>query len=132
MTLPSDDNATIRIVIPFKVKRRNGRPRILPPADSDEMREAGQINPTLARAIARAWGWRRKLERGEATTLKDIADAERITVSFVSRFIRLAYLSPAVLERLLVHRSPCALSIDKLAATACAPWPVQPDMIFED
>jgi hypothetical protein len=84
------------------------------------------------RAIARAWSWRRKLESGDAATLKDIADAERITVSFVSRFIRLAYLSPAVLERLLVRRSPSALSMVQLAAAACTTWAAQPDMFFDD
>jgi hypothetical protein len=133
MTPPrEDDNATIRIVIPFKLRRRNGRPRIVPPADGSERPEAGTTNPKLMRAIARAWSWRRKLESGEAATLKDIADAERITVSFVSRFIRLAYLSPAVLERLLIRRSSSALSIEQLAAAACRPWAMQPDMVFDD
>lgn len=133
MTPPrEDDFATIRIVIPFKLRRRNGRPRIVPPPDGTERPEAGPTSPKLMRAIARAWSWRRKLESGEAATLKDIADAERITVSFVSRFIRLTYLSPAVLERLLVRRSPCALSIEQLAAAACASWAAQPDMVFDD
>jgi hypothetical protein len=133
MTPPrDDDNATIRIVIPFKLRCRNGRPRILPPADGGERPESGPTNPKLMRAIARAWSWRRKLESGEAATLKDIADAERITVSFVSRFIRLAYLSPLVLERLLVRRSPSALAIEQLAAAACASWAAQPDIIFDD
>jgi hypothetical protein len=133
MTPPrEDDSATIRIVIPFKLRRRNGRPRIVPPTDSSERPEAGPTNPKLMRAIARAWSWRRRLESGEAATLKDIADAERITVSFVSRFIRLAYLSPVVLEGLLVCRSPSALSIEQLTAAACAPWAAQPDMVFDD
>lgn len=122
---------TIRVVIPLTLKRRNGRPRILPPEDIGAADCAPAQDAHLVRAIARAWNWRRKLERGEATTLKDIADAERITVSFVSRRIRLAYLSPSVLERLLMHRCPCALSIDKLAAAACERWGEQPSLIFE-
>ena len=52
-------------------------------------------------------------------------------VPFVSRFLRLAYLSPDVLERLLIHRRPCALPLDRLAATALVPWAEQVDAIFD-
>ena len=124
--------ATIRVVIPLKVKRRNGRPRIVPPADLDEAADEARSDPRTLRAIARAWDWRRQMERGEVATLSDIAQAECVTVPFISRFIRLAYLSPAVLERLLVHRTPSALPLDKLANTAHLPWADQPGMIFED
>lgn len=126
MTTPS----TIRVVIPLKVKHRNGRPRIVPPADLDAVGEA-KPDPRTVRAIARAWDWRRRLERGEATTLSDIAQAEQVTLPFVSRYIRLAYLSPMVLERLLIHRRSCAISLDKLAAAALAPWTEQQSVVFD-
>ena len=122
---------TIRIVIPLTIKRRNGRPRILPPADI-EAAEGAMADPKLLRAIARAWDWRRRLERGEAATLKDIARSENVTVPFISRFLRLSYLSPEILERLLIHRQPCALSLDKLAATALVPWHEQPPAVFNE
>ena len=124
--------ATIRVVIPLKLKRRNGRPRIVPPADLDEAADEARSDPRTLRAIARAWDWRRRLERGEVSTLSDIAQAERVTPPFVSRFIRLAYLSPTILERLLVHRTPNTLPLDKLAAAALAPWAEQPGMVFDD
>ena len=127
MTTPS----TIRVVIPLKVKHRNGRPRIMPPADHEALDEPTP-DPRTMRAIARAWDWRRRLERGEAATLSDIAQAEQVTLPFVSRHIRLAYLSPTVLERLLIYRRPSALPLDKLAAAALAPWAEQPGMVFED
>jgi hypothetical protein len=124
-------SSTIRVVIPLKVKRHNGRPRIVPPAELDAVDEPTP-DPRTLRAIARAWGWRRRLERGEAATLSDIAQAEQVTLPFVSRYIRLAYLSPRVLERLLIHRRPCAPPLDKLAAAALLPWTEQPGMVFDD
>jgi hypothetical protein len=127
MTAPD----TIRIVIPLTIKRRNGRPRILPPDDIDAA-EARRQDPRTLRAIARAWNWRRRLEKGEATTLQDIAAIEKISDRFVSRMLRLAYLSPAVLEMLLVHRRPSALSINDLAAAAERPWSEQEKMVFEE
>jgi hypothetical protein len=89
-------------------------------------------DPRTLRAVARAWDWRRRLERGEAATLSDIAQAEQVTPPFVSRTIRLAYLSPTVLEQFLVHRRPSALPLAKLAAAALMPWAEQPGMVFED
>jgi hypothetical protein len=123
--------ATLRVVIPLKLRRRNGRPRIVPPADLDQT-EALAADPRTLRALARAWDWRRRLERGEVATLSDIAAAEKVTLPFVSRFIRLAYLSPAVLDRLLLQRRTSAVPIDRLAAAALLPWAEQPGTVFED
>lgn len=121
----------IRIVIPLTIKRRIGRPRILPP-DDVEAAEPRTQHPHVLRAIARAWKWRRKLERGEATTLQDIATIEKISDRFVSRMLRLAYLSPAVLEKLLLHRRPSALSINDLAAATELPWAEQEKAAFDE
>ena len=46
---------TIRVFIPLTIKRRNGRPRILPPADM-ETAEPRTQDPHVLRAIACAWG----------------------------------------------------------------------------
>jgi hypothetical protein len=116
---------TVRVVIPLKLKRRNGRPRILPPDDIQHADDDAAQDPHLVRAIARAWNWRRKLEQGELTTIEDIAAAEKVTSRFVGRTLRLAYLSPVVLEKLLVHRRPCALSIKALMGSAELPWAEQ-------
>jgi hypothetical protein len=121
---------TIRIVIPLTIKRRNGRPRILPPDDVETVESRTQ-DPHLLRAIARAWNWRRKLEKGEATTIHDLAAAEKFSDRYVSRILRLAYLSPAVLEKLLVHRRPSALSINDFTAAAELPWIEQEKLVLE-
>src|SRR4051794_40506672 len=100
---------TVTVLVPLQVRRRNGRPRIvLPHSEGTRDRDTpgDQASAAVLRAIARAWGWRRRLEAGEAATLQDIANGEKVTVPFVSRFIRLAYLSPAVLERIVCSRAP--------------------------
>jgi hypothetical protein len=117
MTTPT----TIRVVIPLKVKRRNGRPRIVPPDNIDAVNNQAQ-DTHLLRAIARAWAWRQMLERGEVATIQDVAAAEKVSDRFVGRMLRLAYLSPMVLEKLLLQRRPPAVSIKDLAAAAELPW----------
>lgn len=120
---------TIRVVIPLTMRRKNGRPQILPPAEHAPAEERTQDAHVL-RAIARAWSWRRRLERGEASTLQDIATVEKVTDRFVSRMMRLAYLAPDVLEKLLIHRIPPALSLNDLIAVAELPWAEQIDAVF--
>jgi hypothetical protein len=122
---------TIRVVIPLTIRRRNGRPKILPPENIDAAETRAQ-DPRLLRAIGRAWGWRRELETGEVATIRDIAVAEKVSERFVSRTMRLAYLSPIVLEKLVTHRRPCRLSIKDLSAVAERPWIEQEALVFEN
>ena len=127
MTGSSD---TIRVVIPLTIRKRNGRPKILPP-DEVTVRDGRSQVPHVLRAIARAWSWRRQLETGAASTIQDIAAAEKVSDRFVSRMMRLAYLSPEVLEHLVIRRVPPALSLNDLAAIAERPWAEQMDMVFD-
>jgi hypothetical protein len=112
---------SIRVVIPLTIRRRNGRPRVLPPEAVADRRVRAQ-DPHILKALGRAWAWRRKLESGEAATVGDIARAEKVTDRFVSRTMRLAYLSPEVLERLVVRREPPAISVAELIDATYLPW----------
>ncbi len=121
---------TIRVVIPLTIRKRNGRPKILPPDDLN-LRDGRAQDPHVLRAIARAWSWRRQLETGATFTIQDIANAEKVSDRFVSRMMRLAYLSPEVLERLVIRRVPPALSLNDLVAVAERPWAEQMEAVFE-
>ena len=122
---------TIRVFIPLTLRRRNGRPRILPPASMEPAERRSQ-DPHVLRAIACAWSWRRKIEIGQVATIRDIAVAEKVSERFVSRTMRLAYLSPIVLEKLVAHRRPCSLSIKDLVAATERPWCEQEALVFEN
>jgi hypothetical protein len=114
---------TMRVFIPLTIRKRNGRPKILPPADM--VSDTGGVDPHVLKAIAKAWSWRRKLESGAATTIQDIAQAEDISDRYVGRMLKLAYLAPAVLDKLLVQRVSPAVSIKDLTAIADLPWAEQ-------
>jgi hypothetical protein len=45
--------------------------------------------------------------------------------------MRLAYLSPEVLDHLVIRRVPPALSLNDLAAIAERPWAEQMGMVFD-
>lgn len=121
---------TLRVHIPLTLRNRGGRPRILPPKEIEVAMDRGQ-DARLLRAIGRAWAWRRKLERGDVNTIADLARAEGISDRYVSRVIRLAWLSPLVLERLVLRREPTVLSIFDLCGVAELPWVEQPGRVFD-
>lgn len=117
----SKANETIQVFVPLNIRKKNGRPKILPPADQLPRNERMQ-DPHVLRAIGRAWGWRQKMETGQFTTVSDLAAKEKLSDRFVSRQLRLAYLSPEVLRALLVERRHVAVTLQKLIEIADAPW----------
>ena len=127
----SEANDTIRVFIPLAFKRKNGRPRILTP-DTETHFQARVQDAHILRALGRAWSWRRKLENGEATTIQDIAKAEKVSDRFISRMMRLAYLSPDVLECLLLWREPPSGSLNELIDATYLPWAEQAGRVFTE
>jgi hypothetical protein len=125
----TDSNDNIRVVIPLTIRQRNGRPKILPPSNVLEQQSPAQ-DPHILKALGRAWAWRRRLENGEVATAGDLAKSEGMTERFVSRTMRLAFLSPETLDRLLLVRQPPAVSWYELVSLSSAPWAEQPIQIF--
>ena len=120
---------TIRVFVPLTLRPRNGRPRVLPP-DSTTVQEERVQDHHILKALGRAWAWRRRLESGAATTVHDIAKSEKVTDRFISRTMRLAYLSPEVLERLAVKQEPPAISVAALIDATYLPWVQQAAAVF--
>ena len=60
-----------------------------------------QPDGVLVKALARAWRWQKLLDRGAYSSVTEIAEAERISKSYVSRILRLALLAPDIVEAIL-------------------------------
>jgi hypothetical protein len=99
------DGTTLVVRIPMRFQRRGGRKRIVAPDGSAIVPNSKpQPNGTLVKALARAWRWQRMLESGEHATLAELADAERISRSYICRVMRLMLLAPDIVERILDGR----------------------------
>lgn len=127
----TEKNDTIRIVIPLKLRKKNGHPRILPPADYRPSEDRTQDSHIL-RAIGRAWSWRRRMEAGEFSTVEELAAALHLGDRHVNRLLRLAYLSPAVLKRMTCGRETTALSLRDLCFLGETAWAQQISRVFGD
>ena len=65
----------------------------------------------MAKALARALRWRELLETGAYRTIEELAAAEKINSSYVSRILRLTLLAPAIVEAILDGRHPTELTL---------------------
>jgi hypothetical protein len=115
----SPDGSTITVFLPMAWRRRGGRKVIVAPAGCDDWAPPPKIDNALVKALARAHRWRRMLEEGRFGTLADLADAERISRSYVCRVLRLTLLAPDIVERILDGRQAPQL------ADLMQPFPVE-------
>jgi hypothetical protein len=114
------EGTTLVVRIPMRFQRRGGRKRIVAP-DGSELALASKPQPdgTLVKALARAWRWQRMLEEGRFASIRELAEAERVGVSYVARILRLTLLAPDIVERILGVRGDLQL------AELMQPFPVE-------
>ncbi len=118
----SEAPQTLTVVIPLKVKQRGGRKAMLTPGG---MALHGQQDITLIKAVARAFRWRRMLETGRYSTIDEIAAAEKINDSYVSRVLRLTLLAPDIVEAILDGRQPEEMTLPGLLKGVAVEWATQ-------
>lgn len=118
------------VFIPLVIRKRNGRPRIAPPDDYVANDDNGGVDPHIMRALGLAWSWKRKLDAGEFSCNQDIATAEGFTAAYVGRVVRLTYLAPNVLHKLLIERNAPAVRLKDLWYAIDLPWAEQEVAIF--
>src|SRR5215831_4972728 len=119
----------IGIKVPFAVRKRGGRRLVLAPHGAPMPPVAPHVDSTLVKAIARAYRWQKMLETGRFATIKEIATAEKINPSYVSRVLRLTLLAPATVDAAVDGR----LAPDVTLAVLAEPFaPVWRDQKFAD
>ncbi|MGG5823058.1 hypothetical protein [Falsiroseomonas sp. HW251] len=104
----SEAAQTLTVVFPLAVKPRGGRKAMVTPGVLALERRQ---DITLIKAVARAFRWRRMLESGQFATINELAAAEKINPSYVSRVLRLTLLAPDVVEAILDGRQPEDLTL---------------------
>ncbi len=115
------DAGVVTIKLPFAVRKRGGRKLVLAPDGAPMPPAAPYIDSTLVKAVARAFRWQRMLETGRYATIREIARAERINPSYVSRVLRLTLLAPATVEAILEGRASAGPTL----ALAMRAFPVE-------
>ena len=112
--------------IPMSFRPRGGRTVIvLPDGSRGVVRREATIDNTMIKVIARGFRWHRLLYDGTYATIEDLAAAEKINPSYVSRILRLAYLSPVVVQAILDGKHPAWLTMRHLLEPFPTDWKQQ-------
>ncbi len=120
------DGTTIIVHIPMTWKRLGGRKAIIAPDGSAAWAPAKpRPDETLIRALARAHRWKRMLEDGMYRSAAEIAEAEGVTRSFVTRLLRMTLLAPDIQEAIIDGCQPKGLQIEDLTRLMPNAWDEQ-------
>jgi hypothetical protein len=96
-----DDILTVDV--PMTFRRRGGRKIIVAPDGSTMLAAAPrfQIDHALTKALARGFRWRKLLDNGTYSTIREIAAKERVDTSYIAERLRLTLLAPDIIEMIL-------------------------------
>ena len=113
---------TVTVSVPFVIRKRGGRKLVITPdGTAASPAPRARVDSALLKALARGFRWRKLLETGDFSTIAEIAEAENINPSYVSRVLRMTLLSPDIVEAILAGRQPEGLTM----ARAMQPFPME-------
>ena len=104
---------TMAVSSPMSFTVRGERKLVVFPDGSDWEKPRYQIENTMVKALCRAFRWQRLLESGQYVTTEEIATAENINTSYISRILRLTLLYAEFVEVILDGRQPTAMTLKK-------------------
>ena len=122
---PSHEIETLTIRIPIRLQRRGGRKLIMTPEGVAAPARKPSRGETLVKALVRAHRWRRKIERGHARSITDIAQQEGVTDAYVCRLLPLTCLAPDIVEAILDGRQPKWLRLAEMLGNGPVSWKEQ-------
>ena len=119
-------NATsITVRVPLAIRHRPGRKTVVTPMTDGVAPVTTRADPTLVKALARAFRYQRMLKEGRYATISEMAEAERIKRGYLGGLLRLTLLAPDIVSALLDGRQPGGLSFAVLAAGVPVGWETQ-------
>ena len=123
------DGRTLTIHVPMTFRTRGGRKLVISPDGAPSWAKPRTcVDNTTIKALARAFRWRKLLETGVYTTVEEIAAAEKINPSYVSRVLRLTLLAPDIVEMIVDGRQPSDLTMAKLMKPFPVGWSKQMEL----
>jgi hypothetical protein len=136
MTEPnlSGDGRNVTVRIALSIRKRGGRKLVLAPDGATDtwMPSRRRIDSTIVKAIARAFRWRKLLETGVFATIDEVAAADKINASYVSRVLRLTLLAPAIVDVILDGRQPAHITLASLLRPFPVEWWEQIEALFQN
>ena len=113
---------TMAVSIPMSFTVRGERKLVVFP---DWEKPRHRIDNTMVKSLGRAFRWQRLLESGQYVTTQEIATAENINTSYISRILRLTLLYAEFVEVILDGRQPTAMTLRRFQKDFPVCWGAQ-------
>jgi hypothetical protein len=119
----TDFHDSVTVHVPMTFRKRGGRKQVIAPDGHPSWAPPrARIDNTMVKALARAFRWRRMLETGAVTTVREIAAKEKINASYVCRVLRLTLLAPDTVEAIPDGRQSAEVTLPVLMQVFPAEW----------
>ena len=125
MTRRQNSVETISVHVPFVTRKYGGRKQVVVPAKVPADAPRPHVDGTLVKALARAFRWKRMLESGEFTTVKELAEHEKLGFSYMTRVLRLSLLAPEIVEAILEGKQVSEIKLADLLEPFPVAWEEQ-------
>ena len=119
---------TLTVRVPFTIRKRGGRKLAIAADGTALAPPRPRIDSTLVKALARAHRWNRLLESGRYASAAELAAAEKINPSYVSRVLRLTLLAPEIVEAIVEGRQAHGIEACALLKPFSSDWDEQREL----
>ena len=116
------ENGHLQVIVPIKFRTISARHRMLLPGMTVDGTEP------LALALARAFRWQKYIDEGKFRNSVALADALGLDKSIVAKILRLRFLSPKIVHKILCGDTPNGLSLKQLRHGVPELWKEQEEM----
>ena len=117
---------TVTVRVPLSIRKRGGRKVVLSPDGSALSGAPRQVttlaDPTLLKALGRAFRWQKLLDDGTYLSISDIARAEKLDRTYVGDVLRLTLLAPWVVEAIVEGRQAAEMTLPVLMKPLEVEW----------
>jgi hypothetical protein len=122
------DGHPVVLAIAMKLKRCGGEMRLIIPGGAAIDQQRRPV-PSLIKAVSRASDWVRRMEAGECKHQQDLAKATKLDPRYINSILRVAFLSPEIVETIIDGRQPRDLTLGFLKGVLPMSWQQQKKLI---
>jgi hypothetical protein len=116
----------ITVRVPLKIRRRPGRKTVVTPVvDGLPAHTTTRADPTLLKALARAFRYQRMLDVGRYSSISEMAAGEKLDRGYLGRLLQLTLLAPDIVEAIVDGRQPEGVTVPGLLQNVPDNWAEQ-------
>jgi len=131
--MSSARSTSLTVRVPLSIRRRPGRKTVVRPEDLTVPHAATALttsistraNPSLVKALARAFRYQKLLYEGHYASITEMAEAERLDRGYMGRLLQLTLLAPDLVEAVLDGKPMPELELPRLLHPLPAGWSEQ-------